>query len=126
MLENIAYLSGSCTHYKIHRFGFVVSKFPTTNGTFTSMLNKVHCEFYKNKIYPIVWTDKSTTLWYNLDISQTASFNSWLYPDVCGLFIKTHKNKLVECFNVYGVIKGEQINVLQRNHDRLAVLNLAG
>jgi len=45
-------------------------------------------------------------------------------PDVYGLFIKTRKNKLVECFNVYGVIKGEQINVLQRNHDRLAVFLL--
>jgi len=42
-------------------------------------------------------------------------------PDVCGLFIKSHKNKLDECFNVYGVAKGEQINVLHRHHDRLAV-----
>jgi len=37
------------------------------------------------------------------------------------LFIKTRKNKLVECFNAYGAIKGEQINVLHRNYDRLAV-----
>jgi len=42
-------------------------------------------------------------------------------PDVCGLFIKTCKNKLVEYFYAYGVIKGEQINILHRNHDRLAV-----
>jgi len=41
--------------------------------------------------------------------------------DVCSLFIKTRKNKLVECFNAYGVIKGEQINILHRNRDRLAV-----
>jgi len=65
-----------------------------------------------------VWVDQSATLWYNLDISQAAPGYT---PDVCGLFIKTRKNKLVECFNVYGVKKGEQINVLQRNHDRLAV-----
>jgi len=42
-------------------------------------------------------------------------------PDVCILFIKTRKNKLVECFNVYGVIKGEQMNILHRNRNRLAV-----
>jgi len=54
---------------------------------------------------------------------QLLSFPGYT-PDVCGLFIKTCKNKLVECFNAYGVIKGEQINVLHRNHDRLAVFQL--
>jgi len=34
-------------------------------------------------------------------------------PDVCGLFIKTHKNKLVECFNAYGVVKGSYHPVVE-------------
>jgi len=45
---------------------------------------------------------------------------------VVSLIIKTCKNKLVECFKAYGIINGEQINVLHRNPDRLAACILVG
>jgi len=48
---------------------------------------------------------------------QLLSFPGYTMDD-CGFFCK---NKLVECLNAYGVIKGEQMNILHRNRDRLVV-----
>jgi len=65
-----------------------------------------HTKQYNQLYTPIAWADqRSAALWYNLDISWAASFISCYIPDICGLFIKTRKNKLVKCFNAYGVIK---------------------
>jgi len=76
--------------------------------------------YYIIHIYPIAWVDQSATrgiTWINHE--QLLSSPGYT-PDVCILSIKTRKN-LFECFNAYGVIKDEQINILHRNHDILAV-----